>query len=95
VLFKIGRLRFTPSQWSGGNGADNPLLRAVWQLIERRQATVRPGEPPYRPLIRFLVHPDGLRTYFLAWPALESLHIPMSRQNVEPQDDAKKPLPVE
>ena len=32
---------------------------------------VRPGEPPYRPLIRLIVRPDGLRSYYLAFPALD------------------------
>jgi hypothetical protein len=65
-----------------GNGV-NPLQESVEQLITRRQASVRPGEPPYRPLIRFRVYPDGLRSYYLAYPALEALGVPMSRENVE------------
>src|SRR5262249_44252977 len=68
----------------------NPLQDAVERLIARRQATVRPGEPPYRPQIRFLVHPDGLRTYYLAYPALEGMRLPMTRENVEPPVDQKK-----
>lgn len=63
----------------------NPLLPIVQSLITRRQAMVRPGEPPYRPVIRFLVHPDGLRTYYLAYPALESLSVSMVRENVRPE----------
>jgi len=62
-----------------------------WQFIERlqklitdRQATVLPGEPPYRPLIRFQVYPEGLRTYYLAYPRLEALRLPMTRENVVP-----------
>ena len=55
-------------------------------MIARRQATVRPGEPPYRPMIRFRVLPDGLRTYHLAYPALEALHVPMTRENVDPEE---------
>jgi hypothetical protein len=65
--------------------ADNPLFRVVQSLISRRQAMVRPGEPPYRPVVRFLVHPDGLRTYYLAYPALESLQVAMIRENVRPE----------
>lgn len=64
---------------------DNPLFKVVQSLISRRQAMVRPGEPPYRPVVRFLVHPDGLRTYYLAYPALESLQVAMIRENVRPE----------
>ena len=52
-------------------------------LVDRRQASVRPGEPPYRPLLRFQVHPDGLRGYYFAYPLLERLRIPMSRENLD------------
>jgi hypothetical protein len=75
---------------SQGEPGTDQLRRAVHQLIARRQATVRPGESPYRPLIRFLVRPDGLRTYHLAFPALESLRVPMARINLE-QDEELRP----
>jgi hypothetical protein len=64
-------------------GHEHELARAVREMIARRQATVRPGEPPYRPLLRFRVHPDGLRAYYFAYPLLEWLRVPMSRENVE------------
>jgi hypothetical protein len=67
----------------------NPLLEAVKKMIARRQATVQPEEPPYRPMIHFRVHPDGVRTYYLAYPALEALHVPMARENVQPEEEAK------
>jgi hypothetical protein len=70
---------------------DDPLLSAVRQLIARRQASVRPGEPPYRPLIRFRVQRDGLRSYFLAYPALESLHLPLAREDVYPGGQDSQP----
>ena len=62
---------------------DETLVRAVLQLISRRQATVKAGEPPYRPLLRFQVHPDGLRTFLHVYPLLENLRIPMTRENLE------------
>jgi hypothetical protein len=66
-------------------GPDEPgLVAAVRKLIDDRQALVRPGEAPYRPVIRFLVHPEGLRVYYLAYPLLEGLRLPMLRENVEP-----------
>lgn len=78
--------RITTAELSMGKNDANPLLEIVQRLIARRQATVRPGEPPYRPMIRFRVHPDGLRAYHLAYPALEALHVPMSRENVDPEE---------
>jgi hypothetical protein len=64
-------------------GRTNPLVDAVRQLIDRRQATVRPGEAPYRPVLRFRVWPDGLRSYYAANGLLETLRMPTIRENVE------------
>ena len=61
----------------------HPLVAAIQQLINRRQATVLPGETPYRPILRFKVRPDGLRAYYLAYPLLEGLRLPMLRENVD------------
>lgn len=62
---------------------DRKVVENVVQMIARRQSGVRPGEPPYRPLLRFQVHPAGLRTYYRIYPLFENLKIPMSRENVE------------
>jgi hypothetical protein len=70
-----------PSQ--GSPATDLSLARHVQQLIQNRQRTVRPGDPPYRPLIRFHVAPDGLRTYYRAYPPLEPLGVSMTRENLE------------
>ncbi len=59
------------------------IVAVVKQLIAKRQATVLPGEPPYRPLIRLRVRPDGTRTYFRVYPLLVDLGVPMNRDNVE------------
>ena len=61
----------------------HPLVAAVQQLINRRQATVLPGETPYRPILRFKIRPDGLRAYYLAYPLLEGLKLPMLRENAD------------
>jgi hypothetical protein len=90
LLLPTGR-RIAASELSPAAGAASPLFEAVQQLIARKQATVRPGEPPYRPRIRFLVRPDGFRTYYLAYPALEPLGLPMTRENLDPLEDDKKP----
>jgi hypothetical protein len=63
--------------------ADEALVKAVLQLVARRQATVGAGETPYRPLLHFQVHPDALRTYFHVYPLFENLHIPMTRENLD------------
>jgi hypothetical protein len=72
--------------------ADNPLLQSLRQTITRRQATVRSGEPPYRPQVRFLIYPDGLRTYYLALSAVDPLGVTVTRQNVE-ADPSPRPSP--
>jgi hypothetical protein len=89
VILQTGQTIAVPSP-NQGESADNDLLRSVQKLIARRQASVRPGDPPYRPMIRFRVHADALRTYYLAYPALEALEIPMTRENVAPDDESRK-----
>ena len=68
---------------------DNPLLLAVRQMIDKRQARVPAGELPYRPLLRFQVKPDGLRSYYLAYPVLDYLNIPMMREDCEPESNIR------
>lgn len=75
--------KFPLTVLSGGTPGENALLQAVKQMIARRQASVRAGEPPYRPQVRFLIYPDGLRTYHLTFPVLEPLGVPLTRQNVD------------
>jgi hypothetical protein len=67
--------------------ATNPLQQAVQQMIDRRQATVRPGELPFRPQIRFLVRPENMRSFHIAYPSLNSVQAPMTVQNLQPKDD--------
>jgi hypothetical protein len=69
------------------DGPDNPLARAVVQMIDRRQGLVRPGEIPFRPQIHFLVRPEHLRTFHTALPALDALPVPRLRQTLLPEDD--------
>jgi hypothetical protein len=90
VLRPLGQ-RFGVESLRAGED-NNALSRAVREMIERRQASVRPGEMPYRPQIRFLVKPpDGLRSYYAAYPALESLQLTMTRENFVPVDESKLP----
>jgi hypothetical protein len=71
--------------WKGTDTAfaEQVLVQNVQDLIAGRQRSVRPGELPYRPLIRFQVAADGLGSYLRVYPRLEFLHVPMSRENLE------------
>jgi hypothetical protein len=71
-------------------GPDNQLLKSLNQLIDGRQKMVPPGVPPWRPIIRFEVHVDGSRAYFLAFPALDRLDCPKMRENLDLEDVRKK-----
>jgi hypothetical protein len=86
VLQPFGQ-RISLTEITKRENGSSPLLEAVQRMIARRQGSVRPGEPPYRPMIRFRVRPDGLRAYYLAYPVLERLHVPMSRENLDRDDD--------
>lgn len=79
--FSLAELQMQPAE-------RNPLYLALHSMIDRRQATVRPGEMEYHPQIRFRVYPDGLRAYYLAYPALELLGVPMTKELVEPEKDS-------
>jgi hypothetical protein len=79
-------------RWTTSNMklTDAAFAQAVAKLIERRQASVRPGEPPYRPLICFRVDPDGRHCYLHVYPLLEQLRVPMTRENIEEQTAGSK-----
>ncbi len=62
---------------------DQQIASLVKNLIARRQSSVQPGEPPYRPQVRFQVSRDGLRTYYHVYPLIEPLRLPMTRENLE------------
>jgi hypothetical protein len=89
VILKFGNQKFSMQELSSRNAGDNPLVRAVRQVVARRQSTVAEGEPPYRPILRFQVWPDGLASYYLAYPLLQSLQLPMARENVDPRKDGR------
>jgi len=89
AVLNLTAQRFPLATLAHPENGHNPLADAVQQVIARRQATVREGEEPYRPMIRFRVRPDGLRAYYLAYPALEVLRVPMMRENLDPPEDLK------
>ncbi len=67
----------------------NALLAAVRRMIERRQSGVRTGDVPYRPEVRFLIRPNCLRTFHATYPALDTLVVPKTRQNLAADDDVR------
>jgi hypothetical protein len=75
--------RFPTATLRQAPGPPHPLLADVRGLIDRRQATVRAGEAPYRPVLRFRVHADGLRSYYAANSLLSTLRLPTTRENLE------------
>lgn len=79
--FSLAELQILPAEY-------NALYKAMHSMIDRRQATVRPGEMEYHPQIRFRVYPDGLRAYYMAYPALEPLGVPMLTEMVEPEKES-------
>ena len=59
-------------------------------MMARRQAVMASADASKdaaSPQIRFLVRPDGLRAYFLAYPELASLQLPMTRENLDANED--------
>ena len=66
---------------------DEALFQAVKQMIDKKQSLVRPGDLPFRPQVRFLVHPESIRSYHTAYPILNALGVPQTRQNLEADDD--------
>jgi hypothetical protein len=88
VISSTGQ-RITTTDLARAEDGGKVLRETLEQMIARRQASVRPGEPPYRPMIRFRVPPMGMRAYYLAYPALEGLGVKMTRVNVDPAEEAK------
>jgi hypothetical protein len=69
--------------------AYNPLVQAVRQQMQRRQALAKTGDP-IKVQVRFLVHRDGERTLHLAYPALEVLKLSMTRYSLQSWDDVNR-----
>jgi hypothetical protein len=82
IVLKYGNKRFALAALTAPTSGEHELAAAVRMAIARKQATVGNGEPPYRPIVRFQVWPDGLRAYYLAYPLLQPLRVAMTRENV-------------
>jgi hypothetical protein len=86
VVLPLTQERFSLADLQRQSPGNSTLANSIAATVSRRQATVRPGEPPYRVILRFEVYPNGLRLFHLAYPLLEPLHLPMARRTVEPDD---------
>ncbi len=65
----------------------NPLLGEVEKLVVQR----RKANPEVQPRLKFIIHPDGLRTYYLAAAVVESLNLPSVRQVLEVEGQNEPP----
>jgi hypothetical protein len=84
IILKHGNQQFSlESLGTSAKAGEHPLAQTVRLLIARRQATLRPGEPRYRPQVRFYVRPDGMRAYYQAYPLLSDLGVAMTRENLK------------
>ena len=89
ILVHPNRLVIPTSLLASEEGVKR-FVQEIEKMITRKQSTVRAGEPPYRPEVRFLVWPDGLKPYHLSYPALQSAGIKQKRQNLESEDSIKE-----
>jgi hypothetical protein len=90
VVIYPGESKIPMSSLGGGSRGNQPVLQAVQQMMARRQAVMASADASKdaaSPQIRFLVRPDGLRAYFLAYPELASLQLPMTRENLDANED--------
>jgi hypothetical protein len=83
VVLLPSRHHVPTAEFTSAPAGGNPLRDLVEQMIAKRQASRRLGELPYRPMIHFRVWPDGVRTYYLAYPILGALGLPMARENAD------------
>jgi hypothetical protein len=75
VQVSPSRLSLSLADLATGQGDDSLLVRTARELIERRRSVQRPGDPPVKIVIRFLIHKDGLRAFHLAYPLLDSIDV--------------------
>lgn len=79
--------RTFPLAQAAGDASNNPLIKAIQQMIDRRQSSRRPGEPPYHPQVCLLVRPEYVRTFLTVYPALDALPVPKTRRSLDADDD--------
>jgi len=83
VVVTPGGAAFNFAKAADATEVEEKLVRNVVRVITSRQATVRPGDAAYRPVLRFVVHPEGLRSMYRVYPLLERIGVAMIRENVE------------
>jgi hypothetical protein len=84
VTLLLTEQQFSLAMLQTSYAGEHPLRKTVRDLIERKQALVRPGEPPFRPILHFEVPPEGLQAFLLSYAVLENLQLPVIRHNVKP-----------
>ncbi len=62
-----------------GSRRENPLVKRIQEQIEQRQKKW----PGVRPKLKYAIHPDGLRTYYLASGALQALKLTSTWEMIE------------
>jgi hypothetical protein len=78
-----GEVRIPQAALAAKPMEENALVQAVREELARRLAR----DAAARPQVRFLVRPDGVRGYYRAFPLLDSLGLPMTRQNLEANEE--------
>jgi hypothetical protein len=90
VLYPGGLAIAAAKLSANGRISERPLPSAVQQLIIRRRTIMgqaSANEPFGPPHVHFLVRPDGLRSYYQAYPQLEGLQLQMTRENLDPDEE--------
>jgi vacuolar-type H+-ATPase subunit B/Vma2 len=79
--------RSFPIDQAASEATGNLLVKAIQQMIQRRQSARRADEPPYRVQLCMLVRQENARTFLRAYRALEALSVPVVRRNLDSDDD--------
>jgi len=74
VRLSPSRLTIPLPDLTRGRGGDVLLAHTIRDMLAQRQAAGRPGDT-FHPVIRFVVHHDGLRAFHLAYPTLNSIPV--------------------
>ena len=89
VVLYPSRRQFAPATLATPEGRAE-LLSSARQLMERRRAAAEAIGTAFHPQVRFLVHPEGLRTFHLTYPVLDPLPAPKTRLQMQPEDDIER-----
>ena len=70
----------------------NPLLQELHQRIQRRRALDKASDSNSLVQVRFLVWPDGMRTYHRVYPAVSLWSVPSQQQSINNIQDLREAL---